>query len=64
MNEVNVIKLPISKLLQGGKNMIAFCSAVQTSTDIALCWKYRFWLGFKIESVLFVILTSAGQEGK
>ena len=44
--------------------MIAFCSAVETSTDIVLCWKYRLWVDFKIETVLFLIITSAGQENK
>ena len=44
--------------------MIPFCSAVQTSTDIVLYWKYRLWVDFKTESVLFLIITSAGQEGK
>ena len=42
------------------KYMIDFCSAVQTSIHIALCLKYRFWVDFKIESVLFLIITSEG----
>ena len=42
--------------------MIASCSIVQTSTDIVLCWKYRVWVDFKIESVLFLIITSARKE--
>ena len=44
--------------------MIAFCSVVQTPTDIVLCWKYRLWVDFKIESVLFLIIISASQERK
>ena len=40
--------------------MIDFCSAVQTSIHIGLCLKYRFWVDFKIESVLFLIITSEG----
>ena len=39
-------------------------SFLLSPNDIALCWKYRFWLDFKIESVLFLIITLANQEKK
>ena len=44
--------------------MVAFCSDIQTSTDIALCWRYILLVDFKIESVLFLIITSAGRKRK
>ena len=49
------------------KYMIAFCSLSRGLPLILFCvgWKYRLWVDFiKIESVLFLIITSAGQEGK
>ena len=59
MNEIKVGKLPItsytcnfiSKLLQGTKNMVPFCSTVPRLPLIVLC---RLWVDFKIESVLFL----------
>ena len=44
--------------------MIAFCSVVQTCTDIVLCWKYRLWVDFKIESALVLIIVLTSQERK
>ena len=63
MNEYKVEKLPIiasytcnfiSKLLQGGKNMMAFCTTIQRLPLIVLCRQSQLWVNFKIKSVLFL----------
>ena len=75
MNKVKVSYLPvtasytfnfISKVLQGGKNMVAFYSTLQRLPLIELCWKSRLQVDFKIESALNVsfITLAAGQDMK
>ena len=44
--------------------MVAFCSAVQRLLLIDLCYKFRLWVDFKVESVSIIsfIASAAGQE--
>ena len=69
MNEVKVGKAShtcnfISKLLQGGKNIVAFCSTVRRLSLIVLCWKTLGRFQNRICIVSIIISSDQERESK